>query len=165
MKKVWMWALAFVLLFTEMNICLAAEATPQEVVAKVQQAAQLIAEKGDQGLAAIQDIKGPFVWKDTYVFVFDLNGTVVAHPVKPHLVGKNLMGIKDIKGKMFAAEFVAIAKSPEGKGWCEYWWPKPGAKTPSLKTSYIMKVPGKDYLVAAGLYDVSQADAEKALAQ
>ena len=68
------------------------------------------------------------------------------------------MGLKDVKGNMFAAEFVSIAKE-KGKGWSEYWWPKPGEKTASLKASYIMRVPGQDMLVGAGVYDISKKDA------
>ncbi|MBC7360087.1 MAG: cache domain-containing protein [Desulfacinum sp.] len=143
----------------------ASEATPQEVVQKVTEAAQLVAEKGEAAFAEISDKNGRFVWKDSYCFAYDMTGTIVAHPIKPNLVGKNLMGMKDIKGKMFTAEFVSIAKSASGKGWSDYWWPKPGEKQPSLKVSYIMKVPGKDFFVGAGIYDVSKEEAEKALSQ
>ena len=163
MKKKWFSGLMILALCLGIwQVAHAEKATPQEVVQKVTEAANLIAEKGEEAFEVINDKNGPFVWKDTYCFVFDLNGAVVAHPIKPKLVGKNLMAMKDVKGKMFAAEFVSIAKSPEGKGWCEYWWPKPGEKKPSQKVSYIMKVPGKDYLVGAGIYDMSKAEAEAA---
>lgn len=140
----------------------AEQATPKEVVQKVQEAAKLVAEKGEAAFQTINDKNGPFMWKDTYCFVFDMSGTIVAHPEKPGLIGKNLMNTKDVKGKIFAAEFVSIAKSPEGKGWSDYYWPKPGEKEPSLKVSYIMKVPGKDYFVGAGIYDLTKEQAEKA---
>lgn len=140
----------------------AEQATPKEVVQKVQEAAKLVAEKGEAAFQIINDKNGPYMWKDTYCFVFDMGGTIVAHPEKPGLIGKNLMNTKDVKGKIFAAEFVSIAKSPEGKGWSDYYWPKPGEKEPSLKVSYIMKVPGKDYFVGAGIYDLTKEQAEKA---
>ncbi len=163
MKK----ALVFLLMvvvatFALQHMAWADKATPKEIVQKVEEAAKLIAEKGEEAFGVINDKNGPFVWKDTYCFVFDMNGTIVAHPDKPGLIGKNLMNTKDVKGKIFAAEFVAIAKSPQGKGWSEYYWPKPGEKEPSLKVSYIAKVPGRDYLVGAGVYDLTKEEAEKA---
>uniref|UniRef100_A0A831ZK23 Sodium:calcium antiporter n=1 Tax=Desulfacinum infernum TaxID=35837 RepID=A0A831ZK23_9BACT len=141
------------------------QATPKEVVQKVTEAVKLIQEQGEAAFPKISDPNGLFMWKDTYCFVFDLNGTIVAHPANPKLIGKNMMATKDVKGNLFAAEFVAIAKSPEGKGWSEYWWPKPGATEPSLKTSFIMKVPGKDYFAGAGLYDITKEEAAKQAGQ
>jgi signal transduction histidine kinase len=105
------------------------------------------------------DPRGKWAWKDSYVFVYDLTGKIIAHSNPPTLVGKNLIGLKDIKGNMFAAEFVSIAKSEKGKGWSEYWWPKAQAQEASLKVSYIVRVPGKDWFVGAGIYDVSKAEA------
>ena len=129
----------------------------KELKAKVEQASQFLAEKGQDGLPEFKGQENR--WKsEPYIFVYDLTGTIIGHAANPKLVGKNLMGLKDVKGNMFAAEFVGIAKE-KGKGWSEYWWPKPGEKKASLKVSYIMKVPGYDMLVGAGLYDVSKNEA------
>lgn len=137
------------------------KATPQEVKAKVEEAAKLLQEKGEEGLKIINQKDGPFVWKDTYVFSYSMDGKINGHPVAPHLIGKDMMAIKDVDGKIFTAEFLEIAKSPKGHGWSDYKWPKPGSKSPSLKVSYIMKVPGKDWFVGAGIYDVTKAEAIK----
>ena len=125
--------------------------------AKVEKAAKYLAEKGEAGLAEFSDTGSQ--WAQTpYIFVYDLKGTIIAHGANPKLVGKNLMGLKDVKGNMFAAEFVAVAKSP-GHGWVEYWWPKKGSKEPEQKASYILRVPGHEMLVGAGLNDYSKAKA------
>lgn len=134
-----------------------AEEPVKKLKSKVEKASQFLSDKGKDGLSEFMGQDNQ--WKAApYIFVYDLSGTIIGHPANPKLVGKNLMGIKDIKGHMFAAEFVSIAKT-KGKGWSEYWWPKPGEKTASLKASYIMKVPGQDMLVGAGVYDVSKKDA------
>lgn len=139
----------------------AGEATPQEIVQKVEEAVKLIEEKGEEAFPTIRDPQGPFIWKDSYIFVYNMDGMIVAH-ANPKLENKNLIGIKDVKGNMFAAEFVAIAKSETGKGWSEYWWPKLGEKEASRKISYIMKVPGKDYFAGAGVYsDLSKEEVIK----
>ncbi|MEW5724253.1 MAG: cache domain-containing protein, partial [Thermodesulfobacteriota bacterium] len=82
-------------------------ATKDEVVAKCKEAAQLVKDKGlEEALKVFNDPAGPFVWKDTYVFAINLDTTeVIAHPVQPNLIGKNLMSLKDVNGKMFFAEF------------------------------------------------------------
>jgi cytochrome c len=136
------------------------KATPQEVKAKVTEAAKLLQEKGEEGLKILNEKSNPFVWKDTYVFVYNLDGKMIAHPVAPHLLNKDMMAIKDVNGKLFTGEFLEIAKG-KGHGWSDYMWPKPGSKKPSQKVSYIMKVPGKDWLVGAGIYDVTKEEAIK----
>ena len=44
-------------------------ATPEEVVTKVWGAAKFLQTKGVSGLAALNNPDGPWVWKDSYVFV------------------------------------------------------------------------------------------------
>lgn len=53
---------------------------------------------------------------------------------------------------MFFVEFINIAKE-KGEGWVSYWWPKPGEKKPASKVTYVYKVPGANYLMAAGVYE------------
>jgi len=127
--------------------------TQSEVVEKCKQAAALIKDKGlDGALPQLSDKSGPFVWKDTYVFVVGLDKkTILAHPVKPKLVGRKLIGIKNVNGKMFFAEFISVAQN-KGEGWVDYMWPKPGEKKPSPKKTYVLKVPGMPVAVLAGIY-------------
>jgi cytochrome c len=130
------------------------KATRSECEIKCKEAAKLITEKGlDAGLEVLNDKGGPFVWKDSYVWCIDLeNGMNLSHAITPGLIGKNLMGIKDVNGKMFFAEFVEVAKN-KGEGWVAYAWPKPGEKNPSPKVTYVFRVPGKSLAMAAGIYE------------
>ncbi len=130
-------------------------ATRDECVAKSKEAAKLVAEKGTEAAAAeISKRDGKFVWKDSYVFLMDLDGKMIAHPMSPQLVGKNVLDVKDkgAAGKPLFKEFVTVAKT-KGEGWVDDEWPKPGAQTPAKKVSYIYRVPGKDVLVGAGVYE------------
>lgn len=127
-----------------------AGATKDECKAKCKEAAAIAKAKGpDAAVKAVMAKNSPFVWKDTYVFVIDVNGKTLAHPVKPKHVGKSLMHIKDFDGKLFFQEFVNLAKT-KGKGWVKYRWPKPGQKKPSVKESYILKE--GDLIFGAGTY-------------
>lgn len=130
----------------------AEEATKDEVTAKTKESAALVTEKGaDAAKAEINKKDGQFVWKDTYVFMMDTDGVMLAHPVKPSLIGKNLLEVKDSKGKLFFQEFIDVAKK-DGEGWVDYMWPKPGEKEDSEKTSYILLVPDTNVIVGAGIY-------------
>jgi cytochrome c len=90
------------------------KATAQEVVAKVREAASTLSKTGD--VAPFNQKQSPWVWKDTYIFVDDCDKKVqVAHPIKPELVGKDFMSIKDTKGKnVFPEGFCDAAKKPSG---------------------------------------------------
>src|SRR5438132_12681962 len=128
------------------------KATAQQVVAKVREAASTLSKKGD--LASFNQKQGPWVWKDTYVFVVDCDKKViVAHPIKPELVGQDYASLKDTKGKnVFPEGWCDAAKKPAGV-WVEYWWPKPGQTDGSRKLSYSLAAKGTPYVVGAGIYD------------
>ena len=153
MKKVI--TVAIILFFSTMVSPLYAggSATPQDVIKKVKEAAEYLSKMGKAGLTSFKKRHGKWVWKDTYVFVLEEDkGTVVAHPIKPKLVGKKLMGLKDIKGNMFFVQFFQAAKKPNG-GWVEYWWPKPGEKKASRKITYVLQAGKTPYQVGAGIYN------------
>jgi hypothetical protein len=134
-------------------------ATPQEVVAKVREAAAALSKTGD--VAQFNQKQSPWVWKDTYIFVADCNKKVeVAHPLRPDLVGAELKSIKDTRNKnVFPDGWCDAAKKPSG-AWTEYWWPKPGEKEGSRKLTYALAAPGTPYVVAAGVYDAKATMAE-----
>ena len=142
------------------SLCLAGSAfaqgaTKDECVAKTKEAAAMINEKGIG--ATIEEINrkdGKFVWKDTYVFLMDLDGKMLAHPMSPALIGKNLLGMKDKgqPGKLLFKEFVDVAKG-KGEGWVDYMWTNPGDPMARKKVTYIYRVPGKDLFAGAGVYE------------
>jgi cytochrome c len=138
----------------------AEKATSEEVVAKVKEAVKLISEKGDAAYPIIRDKSGPFVWKDTYVFVGDMDGNMLVH-INGKLEGKNMMGAKDATGKLFHAELInGVKKSPDGF-WLEYQWVKPEEKTPSPKVSFHMLAPGTNVFAGAGIWDATLDQVKK----
>ncbi len=129
------------------------KATPEDVVKKVREAVLFLSQTGEAGLEVFNEKNGPWVFKDTYIFVFDCDkGIIVAHAIKPKLVGRNLMGLKDVKGNYIFVQLCDVAKLPRG-GWVEYWWPKVGEKEPSRKVSLMFQAPNMPYQVGAGIYD------------
>ncbi len=86
--------------------------------------------------------------KSGYYF-FCKGTTIVAHPIKKSLEGKDLGGVKDKNGVLFIRDLQDKARG--GGGFVEYVWPKPGAgDVPKL--SYAEMVPGTDLWIATGVY-------------
>lgn len=128
-------------------------ATKDECVIKCHEAAAMINAKGlDAAIKEISDPKGTFVWKDSYVFLMNLDGKMLAHPFRPELTKQeHVLLMTDPTDKALFVHFVNLARKV-GHGWVEYMWPKPGKTTPSKKLSYIYRVPGQDVFVGAGVY-------------
>jgi signal transduction histidine kinase len=133
-------------------------ATPQEVVQRVQQAAQDVAKSGEAGLATFSSKNATSVWKDSYTFVLSCEGgtaVTVAHPIRPELRGKPTAQIVTFgpkSGEQIAADFCTAGRQPHG-GWVEYNFPKPGETQAARKVSYLLAAQGTPYVVGAGLYD------------
>jgi cytochrome c len=136
-------------------------ATAQEVVAKVRQAASSLSKTGDVG--QFNQKAGPWVWKDTYIFVEDCDKRVLAaHPLRADLIGKPMSSAKDARGESHYQDPEALcdaAKKPSGV-WTEYWWAKPGEKEGSRKVSYYLSARGTPFVVAAGIYNDTATIAE-----
>ena len=145
-------AVLFILCIT-INSWAQQTATKDECVVKSHEAAALINSKGlAAAIKEIGDPKGSYVWKDSYVFLMNLEGKMLAHPMQPELTQlPHCLLITDPTDKAIFVSFVNMAKTV-GHGWVEYMWPKPGKATPSKKLSYIYRVPGHDVFVGAGIY-------------
>ena len=137
---------------------LAESATKDECIAKTKEAAEMVNAKGlDASIAEINKKDGKFVWKDSYVFLVDFDGKVLAHPMSPTLIGKNVLDMKDksadpANAKLLFKEFTEVAKT-KGAGWVDYMWANPGDPAPRKKVSHIYRVPGKDIYAGAGIWE------------
>ncbi|MBF0303458.1 MAG: cache domain-containing protein [Desulfamplus sp.] len=141
----------FICLCFAVNAFAGDKATKEECVAKCKEAAALVKEIGfDATMAKINDPKGPFVWKDSYVFCIDTESGIILAHLNPKMLGRPMKGLKDVNGKLFFVEFINVAKE-KGEGWVDYMWPKPGEKEPSKKSSYVLKVDGHNILMGAGI--------------
>ncbi len=136
------------------NIYAAEKATPKEVYDMVVKASFVLKNLGAKGLEAFMDPKGEFVWKDTYVFVYNCKaGVPAAHPFAHHAVGKKMSEMKDGPQHIFYEVFVKLcAVATENGRWVEYKWPVKG-QGKKRKISFIVQVPGQPYQVVAGIYN------------
>jgi cytochrome c len=121
-----------------------------EAKAIVAKAEEFVKENGkEKAITEINKPEGQFVKGDFYIFVYDLKGTVIAHPFRPSLLGKNVLNESDSRGKLFRKEIVEKAKT-KGEGWVEYKYFNPTTKKEKLKTTYFKKV--DDMIICCGAY-------------
>jgi polar amino acid transport system substrate-binding protein len=131
--------------------------TNEEVIALVQQTKQAIEKNALQTLARVNRAEHPYKNKDNpslYIFVFDTDLTVVAHAIKTKVIGKNVKGKPDVKGKKFRDEMLVKVKK-DGSGWVDYYFLNPKSKKTEHKTAYVELAKGsngKEYIVGSGKY-------------
>ena len=121
----------------------ASTVTEKEVISLVNEAVQLIKAEGLAAVEKIGDPAGKFYIpsKSLYVFIYDQNCVIKAHPFKPTLVGRSYKGKPDVRGKRFRDEIVEKAMT-DGSGWTVYSYVKPN--TPGI---FKKKVFGKHVVV------------------
>jgi len=116
----------------------------------VKRAAAYVKYQGkEKAIAEISKPRGMFDKGETYVFAYDLQGVMVAHPKNPALIGKNLIAEPDNNGKMFRKEIVEKAKA-KGSGWVDYIYLNPETNEMEYKTTYLQKV--GDIILCCGAY-------------
>ncbi|TKC78970.1 hypothetical protein FAZ69_31495 [Trinickia terrae] len=89
--------------------------------------------------------------KDGYFAVNDSQATMLMHPFKPELVGKNMANFKDPSGRNLFTDIVRAANQ-DGGGFVSYDWPKPGHDQPVAKTSYSRRFAPWDWCLVTGMY-------------
>ena len=143
------------------GICHAEELQYEEsrkLVALVDEAAALIAEKGEEAFKILSVEGSKWRHGETYIFVLSPDGTFLVHP-DPEFAGKNQIDFTDVNGKPVVKWFIAkVKENPQRRsGWSHYLSVKPGEITPCWKTTYLKLVTapsGKEYIVGSGLYNM-----------
>ncbi len=119
----------------------------------------------DEALAEFGDENGTFSYGDIYVYAYDYNGTLLAHPYQPELVGTDRSDWTDARGFPFykASEY----KAECGGGFVAYLYPKPedGSIDEAAKGDYVPKIgcvmPVDDeWWIGSGIYLSDLVDPE-----
>lgn len=129
----------------------AAEPTEKDAIAMVERGAALIKAKGKDEMMKRIIAKDPdFVQGSLYIDMRDLyTGIVLAHPINPSIVGKDLTDVPDASGKKYRREIINLGQS-KGKGWVDYQYKNPTSGKIEPKTTYILRV--DDVVLEAGIY-------------
>lgn len=129
----------------------------RQLVRFVEEAAALIETRGVDAFEAFAAKDSRWRDESRYVFVYTVDGTCVFHPVTPELVGKNLIGLRDMSGRLMIARIVSVGRGgpPNAGGWAFYHWQDRTELTPSWKMSYVRKAvtpDGRVFVVGCGLH-------------
>lgn len=86
-----------------------------------------------------------------YIFILTTDHTMVMHPIKPELNGRDVANNRDPNGLYLFKEMVSVVER-EGEGTVEYLWPKSGSSKPVGKISYVKEFAPWDWIVGTGVY-------------
>ncbi|WP_246876801.1 methyl-accepting chemotaxis protein [Aeromonas sp. SrichE-2G] len=100
---------------------------------------------------ALALLKGLRYGNDDYFWINDSHPTMVMHPMKPDLDGKDLSGVEDKQGLKLFVAFADLARA-QGAGEVAYYWPKPGVDEPVRKISYVKRFAPWDWIIGTGVY-------------
>jgi signal transduction histidine kinase len=154
MKKLFYLVMSVLLLVV--SVAFVAAQTSEEVTALVEQTSEDISKNLYQTLAKINMGEHPYKNLDNpslYAFVLDTDLNLIAH-FKTAIVGRNMKGKPDVKGKLYRDEFLAVAQK-DGSGWVDYYFENPKTKKIEHKTTFVKLAKGsdgRDYLVCSGRY-------------
>ena len=105
-------------------------------------------EAQKRALAAIQTLRYE---GSNYFWINDMHPTMVMHPLKPELNGKDLTDTKDPTGKKLFLEMAETVRRA-GAGYVFYMWPKPGSEKAVPKASYVKGFQPWGWLIGTGIY-------------
>jgi signal transduction histidine kinase len=133
------------------NMAVAADAgTKDEAVAMVKKAVEFIKSNGtEKALEEFSNLEGQFVDRDLYIIVYDMNGKCLAHGANPKMIGRDLIDNKDVDGKEFVKERVAMMKTSTS-GWQDYKYRNPVTNQIEHKTVYLER--HEDLIIGCGVY-------------
>ena len=100
---------------------------------------------------AVENIRRLRYNKEDYFWINDLTPTMIMHPFKPEMNGKDLSDYKDPNGKRFFVEMAKVCGA-QGEGAVDYMWPKPGFDRPVPKISYVKLFKPWGWIVGSGIY-------------
>ena len=89
--------------------------------------------------------------KTNYFWINDFSPTMIMHPIKPALNGKNVGDVKDPDGTALFINMVKIVRE-KGQGFVPYKWPKPGVDEPVDKISFVKGFTPWQWIIGSGTY-------------
>jgi methyl-accepting chemotaxis protein len=105
-------------------------------------------EKQAQALKVIKTMRYA---GDNYLWINDMEPTMIMHPMKPALDGNNLSDFKDPNGKHLFIDMVKVCQR-DGQGFVDYMWPKPGEDKPVAKLSFVRLFKPWNWVIGSGVY-------------
>ena len=126
------------------------QATPEEAKALAERAAAHFKEAGsEKAIADFNDPAAGYVDRELFVVVYDPDHKIVGSYGIPVLRNKDATTLKDVEGKEFGKDIIALAKE-KGSGWVEYRMTNPLTKKVAQKRSWVIGL--GDYILFVGAF-------------
>jgi len=123
--------------------------TTDQLVSCVEDAADFARDAGrTRALRTFNNLSGPYVRDDLYIFAYDYEGTILALPYEPDLIGSSRYNVTDSEGVFYIRE--GIGKAAAGGGFITYRYYDPATGQESTKVSYVTPVDDQ-WWIGAGL--------------
>ncbi|MFA4824734.1 MAG: cache domain-containing protein [Methanoregula sp.] len=104
----------------------------------------------DPALVEFNNKTGQFIHGESYIFAYTYNGTTLALPFQPELIGTSRWSNTDPDGVRYIQEIARTAQG--GSGFVQYKYPDPAENfSMKSKTSYVVDVDGS-WFVGSGMY-------------
>jgi len=125
-------------------------ASREQAKALLKSAVKALSRDSGKALSQFQNLHGPFIRDDLYVFVVDTDsGRFLAHGSSPQLVGTDAHALHDPDGRAVVSEMLERA-ARSGNGELDYIWRNPVTGRLEHKHTYFTKANNR--LVGVGYY-------------
>lgn len=120
------------------------------LVARVKEAVMYVKEHGsDAAIREFNDPNGSFSDSMMYIFAFDSNGTLLANPYLPGLVGASRIHDQDMYGANPPGQMIANAEN--GGGFAYFFFADPADEF-AIKLKLAYTEPADDLVVGSGIF-------------
>lgn len=102
-------------------------------------------QQAKQAIAALRYGNGGYFW------INDYQHTLIMHPLKPQLNGKDLTNTQDASGQFHWQAMVNVV-TKEGEGYVEYTYKGPQVDKPEEKVSYVKGLKNWGWIVGSGVF-------------
>lgn len=131
----------------------------KQLVSLVEDAAALMEKDGTDAFREFSAEGSKWLNFKHYLFVYDINGKCLFHPIEKQMVGQNMMDFKDVDKRPVIKFITDVGKepAPDASRWVFNLWEEPNYSFPRWKSSYVRKVIAPDkkiYLIGSGLYNM-----------
>lgn len=125
--------------------------TNETLVAFVEETVRYVQAHGkEKALSEFSNPNGSFVRGELYIYAYDFDSVVLAHPFSPELIGTDRTNERDAYGNLYAYTFINAAKS--GSGFVRFPYSNPARNgTIEEKLGYVKKVDDTWWL-GSGIY-------------
>ena len=120
------------------------------LISRVKQAVRHADQVGkEQAIMDFNDLNQSFADGGSYIFAYGFDGTTLALPHQPEIIGTNRMNFTDVYGAPIIVQELHAAKRGGGIVYIVYYNPDSGNN--ELKLCYVLPA-GDDWFVGSGIY-------------